>query len=139
VSDDTPIGLTFQPGIYDRAMDAIPEDREEPIAEIGGGEVLRIGEGSQDNSAESSLNDRAWALVDPDRPNRETDVELGLQLARQALDLASEQCDSRDTLAWALFANGLEEEALKESEKALELAPDEQKCSPRASSSTCET
>jgi len=38
MSDDTPIGLTFQPGIYERAMDAIPEDREARILDVGAGQ-----------------------------------------------------------------------------------------------------
>ena len=38
MSDDTPIGLTFQPGIYDRAMAAVPQDRETRILDAGTGQ-----------------------------------------------------------------------------------------------------
>jgi WD40 repeat protein len=68
------------------------------------------------------LNDQAWELVDPDRRNKGSDVALGLRLARVVVDLQTTQFALRDTLAWALFANGLHDEALVESAKALELA-----------------
>ena len=57
----------------------------------------------------------------------DTDVALGLRLARAGVELAPEDDDLRYTLTWALFANGLYDEAIAESEKALELAPDASK------------
>jgi tetratricopeptide (TPR) repeat protein len=75
-------------------------------------------------------NEQAWSLVDPDRPQRDTDVARGLALARAAIrsfrsvrTSASEEAPLRNTLAWALYANGLYAEAIAESERALELAP----------------
>jgi WD40 repeat protein len=98
----------------------------------------------------SELNTRAWALVDPDpqeeafappeiprlpgepiaEPRQlsgEDDFAFGLRLAQAATALAPEESNIRDTLAWALFANGLHDEALIESARALELAPEDEK------------
>jgi len=72
----------------------------------------------------SYLNGRAWPLVDPDRSRKDTDVELGLRLARKAVRLAPEDSAIRDTLAWGLFANGHFDEAVRESQRALDLAPE---------------
>ena len=68
------------------------------------------------------ISERAWDIVDPDRDDMETDVALGLRLARAAVDQEPREPEFRWTLAWALFANGLHDEALAESERALELA-----------------
>ncbi len=73
-------------------------------------------------SSVGDLNSFAWDLVDPDREDRDTDVVLALRLTRKAIELAPEDDALRDTHAWALFANGLYDEALVESAKALELA-----------------
>jgi len=51
----------------------------------------------------------------------------GLQLAQKAVELAPEDHLLRRTLAWALFANGRDDEAIAAAEKALELAPDDRK------------
>jgi tetratricopeptide (TPR) repeat protein len=68
------------------------------------------------------FNNAAWALVDPDREDKDTDIERGLRLARRAVSVrASIYPPSHDTLAWALLANGQYEEAIASSEKALEL------------------
>ena len=86
--------------------------------------ALRIAESRGDPSADD-LNDLAWALVDPERGDEETDVVRGLRLARAAVAVAPEDTAIQDTLAWALFANGLHDEALAASEQALELAVEE--------------
>jgi formylglycine-generating enzyme required for sulfatase activity len=69
------------------------------------------------------LNDRAWPLVDPDR-RRFGEEELGLALAARALPLArpERRAPVRDTLAWALFANGRLDEALDAARAAVEEA-----------------
>ena len=71
------------------------------------------------------LNDLAWALVDPERKEFGREAE-GLALARHAVSVAPESGDDQamvtDTLAWALFANGLDEEALTSSKAALAAA-----------------
>ena len=69
------------------------------------------------------FNSAAWALVDPDREDKDTDVERGLRLARLAVKRKGPSIHPplHDTLAWALFANGQYEEAIASSEKALEL------------------
>jgi WD40 repeat protein len=68
------------------------------------------------------LNEEAYELVDPDRFARDTDVDRALKLARLCVARAPDHHDYHDTLAWALFAVGRIEEALAESERALELA-----------------
>ncbi|MCY2961919.1 MAG: bifunctional serine/threonine-protein kinase/formylglycine-generating enzyme family protein [Planctomycetota bacterium] len=72
------------------------------------------------------LNQRAWDLVRPDRVQDEREM-TGLALARRALDLALVQDPKRahmahDTLAWALFAAGREDEAQNEAKRAFESA-----------------
>ncbi|MEE8467342.1 MAG: hypothetical protein V3T22_02745, partial [Planctomycetota bacterium] len=69
----------------------------------------------------------AWPLVDPDRKDQQTDVVLGLRLARAGVELAPEDDVLHRTLAWALFANGLHDQALAESEKALEFTGEDGK------------
>ena len=74
-----------------------------------------------------AVNSIAWALVDPGRSNEDTDVALGLRLARGLISASPVDVAYSDTLAWALFANGLYEEGLAESERALGLAEEGQK------------
>ncbi len=72
-----------------------------------------------------TLNERAWRLVRPDRTVHGNEAE-GLALARLGFSLAASDLDRAevgDTLAWALFANGLDDEALDRSHAALEDAP----------------
>ena len=38
MTDDTPIGITFQPDIYERVMNFIPEDRNARILDAGAGQ-----------------------------------------------------------------------------------------------------
>jgi tetratricopeptide (TPR) repeat protein len=73
------------------------------------------------------FNNTAWALVDPDREDKDTDVALALRLTRMAIEIAPEDDALRDTHAWALFANGLYDEALVQSARALELTPEDEK------------
>jgi len=89
---------------------------------------------ARDDVWPGELNARAWPLVDPDRGRQDTDVALGLRLARAEVSRSRSawvpprnQAQFRDTLAWALYANALYDRAIAESEKALELAPDENK------------
>jgi len=79
------------------------------------------------NPSASELNSMAWPLVDPDRKDKTTDAAYGLRLARAAVKLAPGDSMIRDTLAWALFANSLYDKAIAASERALELAPDDEK------------
>jgi serine/threonine protein kinase/formylglycine-generating enzyme required for sulfatase activity len=74
------------------------------------------------------LNSLAWDLVDPERTSF-GDERKGLVLARRAVDLGgdAERAGIRDTLAWALFALSHFDEAVAESEQALEEAPDDRK------------
>jgi serine/threonine protein kinase/formylglycine-generating enzyme required for sulfatase activity len=68
------------------------------------------------------LNELAWPLIDPAREVFGREAE-GLALARRAVSIAPETGDDRgmvmDTLAWALFSNGLDPEALKQSRAAV--------------------
>ena len=74
----------------------------------------------------TELNDRAWRVVDPDG-NGAGDRAHALKLARAAVKLDPGSAPPRDTLAWALFANGLHDEAAAESARALELASEAEK------------
>ncbi len=60
-------------------------------------------------------------MVDPDRVDKQTDLAHGLRVARAAVELAPRNSASRDTLAWALFANGFYDESVRSSKKAVEL------------------
>jgi serine/threonine protein kinase len=73
----------------------------------------------------STLNGIAWGEVDPDREGG--DVRLGLEMAQIVAARAPHSPAYLDTLAWALFANGAQEEAVEASSRALELAPEDQK------------
>lgn len=77
----------------------------------------------------NTLERQCWNLVDPDRPEpaTEDEVALALRLTREAIQLTSDDPALQDTHAWALFANGLHDEALLASRRALELADEDQK------------
>jgi formylglycine-generating enzyme required for sulfatase activity/serine/threonine protein kinase len=74
--------------------------------------------------APSELNERAFALVDPVRQIFGREAE-GLALARLAVESCepAERFQFLDTLAWAEFACGQDEDALETSRAALEEAP----------------
>jgi len=80
------------------------------------------------------LNDYAWPRVDPDITKRIFGQEReALAAARAALsriesgDGSLEKPMLLDTLAWALFENGFDEEARQASASAVEAVPEEQK------------
>ncbi|HJM40128.1 MAG TPA: hypothetical protein QGG59_08430, partial [Planctomycetota bacterium] len=75
----------------------------------------------------NDLNDLAWPLVDPDREDKNTDTAFALRLIHVAVKEEPEDCMFLDTLAWALFENGIYAEAIAASEKALALAPEAEK------------
>jgi serine/threonine protein kinase/formylglycine-generating enzyme required for sulfatase activity len=79
----------------------------------------------------NEVNAMAWNLIDPDRNDWGGEAR-GLVLARRALVLAAdlapeERARIRNSLAWALFANGRFAEAVAEEERALEEAAPDQK------------
>ncbi len=99
----------------------VREGRAEPL-------LFELDEGSLPRDS-NALNVLAWPLVDPDRGIFGREAE-GLALARRAQAAADDDLMAAlagDTLCWALFANGLDEEALEESRAALEIAPKEDK------------
>lgn len=72
-----------------------------------------------------ALNDLlrvAFALVDPDREDAETDVELGLRLATIAARREPGSAVPLYTLGWAQFACGKTDEAISTMSRALDLA-----------------
>jgi hypothetical protein len=75
--------------------------------------------------AARQLDEQAWSRVDPERVDRESDVGLGLRLARASLQSNTTSPDLFDTLTWALFANGLHDEAIAASEHAYRLSVDQ--------------
>ncbi len=81
------------------------------------------------------LNQLAWPLVDPQRTHFGNEA-LGLVVARLAVEASRTRSSNLvqvgtwaaiDTQAWALFALGLDDEALAASREALALAPAESK------------
>ena len=72
-------------------------------------------------------NNQAWDLVDPDRTDKETDVEKGLLLAREAVQLSPHNSNYLDTLAWALYENGDFDTAIETSKLALQHAAENKK------------
>jgi len=72
----------------------------------------------------ADLNTRAWERVDPQRTRFGGEAE-GLALAQAAAERADgiERQNAQDTLAWAFFANGLDDDALAVSRAALDEAP----------------
>ena len=75
----------------------------------------------------NAYNQQAWPLVDPEREDQNTDIVLALDLIRKAAEWNPEEAMVIDTLAWALYANELFDEAIAAGERALELCPEEQK------------
>ncbi|MEO8752306.1 MAG: bifunctional serine/threonine-protein kinase/formylglycine-generating enzyme family protein [Casimicrobiaceae bacterium] len=75
---------------------------------------------------ETTADELAWTLVDPDRTAFGREAE-GLALARWAAAQSDESNRSAfsNTLAWALFANGLDLQALATSAAALAAAPED--------------
>lgn len=81
-----------------------------------------------------ALTFKAWALVDPDRKDKDSDVKEGLAIIQrltgnfgaEALCIHGGDCPY-DTLAWAHFANGNYEKAIAASKQALEFAPTDRK------------
>src|SRR5262245_29053071 len=68
-------------------------------------------------------NNLAWPLVDPNRKDWGGEAK-GLVLARRAVELAAslspdKRAGIRDSLAWALYANGRFDEAVAEEEQSL--------------------
>ena len=79
----------------------------------------------------AGLNRRAWQMVGWRERRDDTDDALALQVARRALELVRaadaenpEPWRVHDTFAWALFRNGLDEEAATESKAAYDEAPE---------------
>ncbi len=94
---------------------------QEPTAQEVGVDLARL------PATAEGINDLAWDCIDPEREDWGREAQ-GLVLARRALELAAtlapeQRAGIHDTLAWALFANGRFDEAVAESETALEEAP----------------
>lgn len=104
----------------------VMEMRGVALAEAAGVD-LNPSLGLWNGAPSSELNGFVWPLVDPDRTNQETDYSLGLVLIREAVAQNPNEAPLYDTLAWALFANGLWEEAVAASTTALEKAPADSK------------
>ena len=116
--------LFFEHVLLDPVLVAIDADTERPVAlHDAAREVAK----ARPAPSAIKLNNEAWALVDPDRADKATDVGRGLKLARAAVQVDAKYLPVRDTYAWALFANGLYEEALTASAEALEMASTREK------------
>jgi formylglycine-generating enzyme required for sulfatase activity len=76
----------------------------------------------------AELNKLAWPLVSPDRKTFGEEA-LGLVFAERAVAAASiaQRAAIRDTLAWALFANGRFDEARAEERTALDESPEDKR------------
>ena len=95
------------------------QDAREGIAPV---EPFALDSALGDKNAKE-LNELAWPLVDPDRTSFGREAE-GLALARLGHGKASGRGLARlgDTLAWALFGSGLDDEALSASRTAIDVA-----------------
>jgi tetratricopeptide (TPR) repeat protein len=102
-----------------RVLEALAEERSLSKAQRDEGRWLAELRG---DPTAADLNAVAWASVDPNIESAGADVEHALRLARAAATLSPTDAGVRDTLAWALFANGEHEAAVAASERALELA-----------------
>lgn len=81
------------------------------------------------------LNRHAWEIAGWETREVSSEDELALHAARRALELVTladaagsdvpNAWQVRDTLAWALFRNGFDDEAAGESQRAYEAAPEE--------------
>jgi len=101
------------------------EPLEDPAAEEVGVDLASL------PATAGEVNGLAWELIDPDRKDWGGEAK-GLVLARRAVELAAElspaeRAGIRDSLAWALFANGRFDEAVAEEEQALEEAAADEK------------
>ncbi|NOT30426.1 MAG: SUMF1/EgtB/PvdO family nonheme iron enzyme [Planctomycetes bacterium] len=93
---------------------------QDPSREEAGGDVAGL------PRTAAGLDALARPLIDPRRTDHGEEAK-GLFLARRAVEFAGplvphERASIRDTLAWALFANGRFDEAMAEEERALEEA-----------------
>jgi hypothetical protein len=79
----------------------------------------------QGGPSAEQLNGIAWRIVSPSEGTGD-DPTKALTLARAAVELRDISA-YRDTLAWALFANGLFLEAVEESRLALDMASESRK------------
>jgi formylglycine-generating enzyme required for sulfatase activity len=103
-----------------RAQD-VREGRAEPAETRPSDWILAL---ASQPSAADDLNNYAWPLIAPDRQEFGREAE-GLAVARLAIERVADDESAAlvgDTLAWALFANGLDEEALVESRAAAVIA-----------------
>ena len=108
-----------------RSALASGEPGAEPTAAEVGADLASLPTSAED------VNGLAWPLIDPERKDFGGERK-GLVLARRAVELASalspaERAGIRDSLAWALFANGRFDEALAEEEQALQEAGSDKK------------
>lgn len=98
--------------VYSNEIDTDPVFEERMLHIIG-----QISERGSDNP--QLLNLGAWELA-----IRDMMLDDAIAMARQAVELAPEDSNIRDTLAEALFRNGNVEEAIEQIEFALELDPE---------------
>ena len=79
--------------------------------------------------AGEELNDWAWEAVQPGTETRLAPEELARVVgwARAAVSIEPELAEYRETLSWALFAQGDHEGALREARLAVELATEERR------------
>ncbi len=96
------------------------EDAEAPTPE----EEARGIDWSQLPPDWEGLNGAAWTLVQPDRPTGGPVERRAVAIARRSLDLVppDRRPEVLDTLAWALFEAGRDEEAIEAIEEAFALA-----------------
>jgi thiol-disulfide isomerase/thioredoxin len=92
--------------------------------------AAKLVDGAAKDSA-NGLNAVAWMLVDPDAKLEKPDLKLALRAASRAVELVKDseplKASVLDTLARVYFAMGDATKARETQEKAIELAPEQQK------------
>ncbi len=116
----------------DKLTDQLGKLEQAQAMQSGGSLVLPSLTVEEEAMSAGELNALAWPLVDPkNHEGKQTDASRAVALAKHAWTKSeasgAKDCNFADTLGWAWFWNGKDDEAVWQSEAALALAPEEHK------------